>query len=417
MKKRILAGILASVLCITTLGGCGSSKESTGAKSDEVKSQVVTLKVWGEEDTFPTMNKMIESFKEHYKEEAEFDITLEAQADGEAKNVLLSDIHNGADVFSFPDDQLLGLVAAGALVPVPDADKISAANIEDSVEAASLNGTLYAYPMTADNGFFMYYNKQYFTEEDVQSFEKMLSVAQANGKKLSMELTSGWYMYAFFGNTGLTFGINDDGVTNNCNWNSTEGPIKGTDIVQSIMDIAANPAFLCQGDADFADNLQNGEVIAGVSGVWNAIAVKEAWGEDYGAVKLPTFTCAGQQVQMASFTGYKMVGVNAYSKNQEWALKLADWLTNEQNQTLRFEERNQGPSNINAAASDEVSKVPAIQAVIAQSEHGNLQRVGNSYWDACTEFATNILNGNPAGLSHQELIDALVVGITASVVE
>ena len=44
-----------------------------------------------------------------------------------------------------------------------------------------------------------------------------------------------------------------------------------------------------------------------------------------GAVKLPTYTCAGQQIQMASFTGYKMMGVNAYSKHKDWALKLADW--------------------------------------------------------------------------------------------
>ncbi len=42
---------------------------------------------------------------------------------------------------------------------------------------------------------------------------------------------------------------------------------------------------------------------------------------------------------MSSFTGYKMMGVNAYSKYPEWAAKLADWLTNEENQTIRFEER------------------------------------------------------------------------------
>ena len=56
-------------------------------------------------------------------------------------------------------------------------------------------------------------------------------------------------------------------------------------------------------------------------------------------------------VQMASFTGYKMMGVNAYSKHKDWALKLADWFTNEENQMLRLEERDQGPSNKNAAAS------------------------------------------------------------------
>ena len=56
---------------------------------------------------------------------------------------------------------------------------------------------LYGYPMTADNGYFMYYNKDYFTEEDVKSLDTMLSVAQAAGKKVAMEFNSGWYLYSF----------------------------------------------------------------------------------------------------------------------------------------------------------------------------------------------------------------------------
>lgn len=44
---------------------------------------------------------------------------------------------------------------------------------------------------------FMYYNKDYFTEEDVKSLDKMLSVAQAAGKKVAMEFNSGWYLYSF----------------------------------------------------------------------------------------------------------------------------------------------------------------------------------------------------------------------------
>ena len=118
--------------------------------------------------------------------------------------------------------------------------------------------------------------------------------------------------------------------------------------------------------------------------------------------------------QMASFTGYKMMGVNYYSENKEWAHKLAAWFTNEENQTLRFVDRSQGPSNINAAASDEVTKVPAIQAVIAQSEFGVLQRVGNSYWAALTEFGTTMADGNPKGTALQEIMDKLVESITAS---
>ena len=189
------------------------------------------------------------------------------------------------------------------------------------------------------------------------------------------------------------------------------------DVAQALLDITTSPAFLSQGDGSFIPSIQEGEVIAGISGVWNAPSVEETWGADYGACKLPTYTCKGQQIQMSSFTGYKMFGVNSYSKHLAWAHKLADWLTNEENQTLRFVERSQGPSNINSAASDEVGKVPAIAAVIEQSQYGNLQRVGNSYWTACTTFADIIAAGNPDNVPLQDLMDTLTNGIAASAVQ
>ena len=186
-------------------------------------------------------------------------------------------------------------------------------------------------------------------------------------------------------------------------------------IAQALLNISASPAFVNAGDTALLEGAANGTVIAGIGGVWNEVEIRKVWGDNYGAVKLPTYTVAGQQVQMSSFKGYKMMGVNYYSENKEWALKLADWLTNEQNQTLRFTERSQGPSNKNAAASDAVSQVPAIQAVIAQSEFGVLQRVGNSYWGPVSNFGATMAEGNPKGTNLQEIMDVMVEGITASV--
>ena len=84
-----------------------------------------------------------------------------------------------------------------------------------------------------------------------------------------------WYLYTFFGNTGLEFGINDDGVTNYCNWNATDGAIKGVDVAQAILNITTNPAFISQPDGDFITGVQNGTLGAGISGVWNAVSVRE----------------------------------------------------------------------------------------------------------------------------------------------
>ena len=62
-----------------------------------------------------------------------------------------------------------------------------------------------------------------------------------------------------------------------------------------------------------------------------------------------------------------MLGVNPYSKNKEWAHKFARYISNEENQKLRFEMRGQGPSNINAGKSDEVKKSQAVQAILEQN--------------------------------------------------
>ncbi len=394
----------------------GAGTAGTQVSGETEDSGVIKLTVWSEAGNFDMLNGMIESFKKHYAGQAEFEISIVEQGDATVRDVMLADVHNGADVFSFPDDQLNSLVAGGVLEEVPNSEEIKKANTAESVTAASLNGKVYGYPMTADNGYFLYYNKDYFTDEDVKTLDGILAAAEKAGKKLTMELNSGWYLYSFFGNTGLTFGLNEDGVTNHCNWNTTEGAITGVDVAAAIKDVIEHPGFMAASDGEFITNAKDGKVIAAISGVWNAMSVRELWGDDYGAVKLPTYTCAGKQIQMASFTGYKMMGANSYSKHPEWANKLADWVTNEENQTVRFVERNQGPSNIKAASSDEVMKVPAILAVIAQSQHGVLQRVGNNYWGACTEFVDILVAGNPSNTPLQELMDNLVKAITASTV-
>ena len=286
--------------------------------------------------------------------------------------------------------------------------------MEGSVEAASINDKLYAYPLTADNGYFMYYNKAYFEEADLASLDQILSVAASNGKKVTMDLTSGWYLYSFFGNTGLTLGLNDDGISNYCDWNSTENAITGVDVLNAMMAIGTNPGFQNGGDDVLGDGAANDSVIAGVSGTWKANELQEIWGDNLGAVKLPTYTVAEQQVQMASYAGYKLVGVNHYSENEYWANLFAEYMTNEENQTLRFSMRGQGPSNLNAAESSDVKASVAIQAVLQQSEFASLQRVGGEYWEPAGELGSAAITGNTEGYGTQEFLDLIVEGITKS---
>ena len=421
MKKRLVS-LLWCILAVSfALSGCARNEEKTSQPSinnekpsEEIQTDAVTLLVWcGSEEEKVLLEEMLDAFKKQ-NNEIKFNITVAIESEASCKDTLLGDVKNGADVFAFPDDQLMAMIAAGVLEPLVDGDKIKEANLEGSVEAASYDGKIYAYPMTADNGYFMYYNKEYFTDEDVNTLDQMLGVAAKAGKKVMMDWTSGWYIYSFFGGAGLELGLNDDGITNYCNWNGKDGKTKGVDIAKAMLSIANNPGFISSNDDDFIKGVKEGRIIAGINGVWNATVLQEVWGEDYGAVKLPTYTCNENQVQMSSFAGYKMVGVNAYSQYKDWANKLADWITNEENQTLRFERRKQGPSNNNAALSEEVVKSPAIQALIQQSEFAKLQRVGANYWDPVAKYGQALAKGNVNPNKLQSLLDTLVEGITAT---
>ncbi len=410
MKKNLLS-LLLSMGMLLSLSACKEAPPAVADSGGEIET--VTLTVWGAEEDEALLQEIFSSFQARYAGEASFHITYQPQSESSCKDAMLGDLEGGADVFAFADDQVSALAAAGGLDPIENAEEIRAASLSAAVDAASVGGTLYAYPLTADNGYFLYYNKAYLSEEDVQSLDRMLAAAAGAGRLVSMDWSSAWYVYSFFGNTGLEIGLNEDGLTNHCSWNSTEGPVTGVDVAQAMLSAAASPGFSNRTDTEFLEGVRDGSVIAGISGVWNAVAVQEAWGENTGAAKLPTFTCAGRQIQMASFSGCKLIGVNAYSKHPQWAARLAEWIISEDNQRLRFQLRGQGPANASAAASPEVQASPAIAALLAQSEFSQLQRVGGKFWDPVAEFAGSCARGNPSGASLQAQLDHMVEGVTA----
>ena len=88
-------------------------------------------------------------------------------------------------------------------------------------------------------------------------------------------------------------------------------------------------------------------------------------------------------------------------------------MSNEANQTLRFEMRAQGPANNNAAASSAVAASPAIQALISQSAYASLQRIGGTYWGPSGEFGTLMASGSTGGKPLQDIMDAMVEKIVA----
>lgn len=388
----------------------------TGCKAEEVEEKdQVDLTVWASELDQELMQDMIDAFIVEYEDEADFTITLGAVSESNAKDEVLNDVEAAADVFVFADDQLNELITAGALQEVlENTNAVIAANggeTAGSVQAAMRNGKLYAYPMTADNGYFLFYDKSVYTETDVETLDGILAAAQADGSQFTMQINNGWYLYSFFAGAGLS--LEYDGSVNTVDWDNATG----VKVAQAIIAMANHPGYVNLTDAEFSTGVTDGSITAGVNGIWNATVAEDAWGTNYAATKLPTYTLDGVQTQMSSFAGYKLVGVNATTQQPYWSMMLSEWFTNEDNQIERFNVRGLGPSNTNAAASDDVQSNPAVAALAQQSAYATVQNVGGNYWAPTETFGQLIVDGLLETNGIQAALDTMVAGIEASQVE
>ena len=137
-----------------------------------------------------------------------------------------------------------------------------------------------------------------------------------------------------------------------------------------------------------------------------AVALEEKLCDNYGCCKLPTFTCDGKQVQMASFLGCKIYGVNSQTAYPVDAMELAEYLTSEAAQIERYQVLNYGPSNVNALADDTIASNIALQALAEQSEYSISQMVLGGFWTPAEAFGAELEAHSTADL--QTMLDQLV---------
>lgn len=381
MKKLLVFVLVFSILSMV-FAGCtpAITPASSAASSTATSKETFNLKLWGSQDDQAMLQTMIDSFKAA-NTDANYNITLGVVGEGDAKTKVLEDPAAAADVFQFANDQIVDLVNAGALYEVTrNKDAIISANLANSIEASTVNGKLYAYPSTADNGYFMYYDKSALTMDDVKSLDKILEVAKAKNKKVFMDVSNGWYIASFFLGAGGKLTVNAGKQV--CDFNNANGVLAG----EAIKAFTANSAFITGEDPVLTGGIGT-TIIAGVSGTWNAEAISGKLGANYAATKLPTFNLGGTQTQMSSFAGFKLVGVNSQTKSPVEAMKLAEWLTNEANQIIRFKTRKMGPSNKNAADSSDVKADVALGALALQNQYAFSQKdVLGNYWAPAGAF-------------------------------
>lgn len=433
MKKiRILSLVIALLMIAMTFVACNQNNNGNENNQNNGEKKKVTLTVWGSQEDQEMLKEMCAAYAAANPDK-EYKFLFGVQGEGDAADKVLNDVTSGPDVFSFASDQINKLIAGGALARVGgDFEKfVKESNSATSVDAATvtLNGEdqLYAYPMTEDNTLFLYYDKSVISADNVKTLGDLLDAAQAAGRKVHFKLNDdGWYLSSFFfacPELGYNVTYNDSMVEQSVSLNYNNA--QGLEVMKALAKYVNHPALVIQTDdskliAGFTPDAEgNVEAAAGVSGTWNAQSIQGLLGENMGVAKLPTVEIGGEERQLTTYMGCKLIGVNGYSQNKGEAHKLAMWLTNEQNQMKRFETRGFGPSNKVVAASAAVQSNPVIAAVMEQAKFSRAQKsVPGNYWTPMGALITPFIERKEAGtlLAYtdaelQELLDALVAQI------
>ena len=363
------------------------------------------VKIWVADAMVELTKAKAEEFKAANPAYANMTVSVEPVGEGDAATNMITDVEGGADIFGFAQDQLARLVAAGALVELSDENAaiVSEENDNGAVGAVTLGEVMYAYPMTSDNGYFLYYDKSVIT--DPSTLEGVLEQANAAGKKVYIEINSGWYQTAFFFGTGamVTYDVDDEG--NLVKANVDYAGDKGLAALKAMISLAQHPAFVNGSSASNAS-----DYAAIVDGVWDSSTVQAAFGDNYAAAKLPTFNVDGTDYQMSGFGGFKMLGVKPQvdEAKLEACDALALYLAGEEVQAARFELAGWGPSNLNAQQMDAVKANVALSALAEQLAFAVPQgQYPNDYWSTATALGDDVIAGKLNGLSDDQLMERL----------
>ena len=379
--SKILALVLTLVMFASCFVACNTTPpDNSGSDTSADLSGTYDITMWVSEK-----EGVADQFKEQIAAfmKANPGIVINAQIEGvteaDAGSKVVADVATAPDIYCFAQDQLARLVQAAALAAPGKgaAETIKANNDAGSVAAASVAGTIYAYPMTSDNGYYMYYDTSIISEEDAESLEKIIAACEANNVKFRFALENAWYTASFFFATGChsNWTMNADGEFNAIDdtFNSPEGIIA----MKGMQMLAQSTCY----DSN-ADIFTDAGVV--VTGIWAAGDAATHFGENFGATDLPSFTVDGKSYHLGSYTGNKLMGVKPQTDAKRAAVLslLAQYLTGEECQTQRFESFEWGPSNKAAQASEAVQANVSLAALAKQGEYGVPQgQIHGSWWD------------------------------------
>lgn len=398
MNKKIR--LFATALAVLSATGFVACKKNETA--DAVK-----LTVWVSEADRAFAQKVADEFKKKNPDK-NYQFTIDIQGENDVATRILNDVENAADVFSYANDQLSKLINGDALARIAGArlDRIEDEIDDNAMQSAKIKVKgeegVYGIPYT-DNSFFLYYNKSVLSESEVQSIDGILAKCD-NTKKFAYPMTDGWYSTAFYFGKGLGYTVEYDESLAEKTIEVDFDSDTGVKVTQAMFDLVKDSRVKADADdSKITAGFNDGSIIAAVSGIWNKTTIEGYLGDNFAAAKLPTYTLdkgktTEEQVQLVSFAGYKLMGVNNYSKNKTDALEFAEFYTNEENQIKHFEQRGFVPTSEDAREDERVQADVCAKAITAQLAHSKTQKeVPSTLWVPMEGLGTAMITGAQSG--------------------
>lgn len=352
-KFFALAGASVMALGVTaSLSSCGTFKG---------------VMIWGPQEHEQLYLDAVKAFKES-NPDFKAAVRYGASGDAGAQAALSVDPQSGGSIYTFANDQLINIRRIGAISKL-DTDSVNwikQNHVAAACEAGKIGNDYFAYPVSADNGFVLVYNKDAFRDTKVwdsatdglkqgYTFRDLFNAldergAQPGHEKWANGLAlwpsgSAWYESGVFFATGGDYSVTYDEKGNqtaaSCSFgyktvNGVEDYTIGLEAVRCMINTFTNEDgtiskhFMYSDDSNPAYNDIVSKYSGDLSGVsaednkplaamvtWNNSILRTNWGDDYAATVLPTLESGnaleggeGHRYTWKSFSGFKLMGVN-----------------------------------------------------------------------------------------------------------
>jgi arabinogalactan oligomer/maltooligosaccharide transport system substrate-binding protein len=426
--KKILSLSAVCLLSAVALVGCqnggtASTASSTPAASSNssVAPSVLTynncsakITVWAPAEEEEVLKTVVDAYNANQTvDTSKFNYTFVAVSEADGGTTLATDptVANYPSLVAAADDHINNLVTKKIINPLQGKmlTNVQTNDTEFSISCVTNGSSIYGFPITADNGYFLWYDSAALGKTDMTSLEAILAAAKTAGKTVLYDAANGWYANSplmspdVCGVNSLQWktGTKSDGsagIQYDTTWDNATGVAAATAFGTLLKQYYDDGTLVTGGNDVILKGFKEKTMVAAVSGTWMEADLKPVC-DGLAAKDLPSFKIGTKSAHMGSFSGSKLYVVNGFATaaEQKAATFLGDLLTNKASQLVRFNKRKSIPCNKELLASTDYTANATLggKALAAQSAYASIQSrsAEGRYWDVGKAIGQCYLDG------------------------